>query len=423
MALAPPVQRIRTMDILRGIAVLGILFANITAFSEPVMRAQMPMETWGLTLDEQWAHAIREVLISGKMRSLLAILFGVGLWMQFAKRKVLEDKVQAESTPYPRAYPRTEPQVRKPWPGTYLKRTLLLAGIGLCHGLFIWFGDILFTYALCALLAMVFVRLEDKVLLWISVGAIGFGVLSGIVLAIVMAVSAGAPDSAEMWRTLPVIGLNAEIAAYTSGSYFSQTLHRLAILVMNGFNLFFIAPPIFGLFLLGFLLGKRGVFVGREGSEQDVKRLMTLGLGIGVPLNLLPLLAQSIGKPGLFTMAIELGFAPILGIGLLGVCLKVIPALPGLLTDPFRRVGKVALSVYILQSLLATALFYSWGFRFYDKLQWQGQLTAVLAILAICLASANVYTRFFSIGPVEWLWRSLSEGKRLPWREPSASSA
>ncbi len=418
MVAPPPVKRIQTMDVLRGFAVLGILFANISAFCEPIMRTQMPVDTWGLTLDDQWAHTIREVFISGKMRSLLAILFGVGLWMQFAKRRALEvieeqalgiDQTGIQHLPV---------KPKKLWPGSYLKRTLLLAGIGIFHALFIWFGDILFTYALCALLAIVFVRVNEKVLSWVIVGLIGIGVLAAAAMSISMGSSAESAESLSFWKTMPIIGVNAEVAAYSTGTYLSQFLHRLGMFFLNGLSLFFIGPPIFGLFLLGMLLGRRGTFSGGEKAAKDIKMMMLIGLGLGIPLNLLPLLGQFFGRPELFTLVIEGGFAPILAVGILGFSLKVIPLLPSFLYDPFRRVGRVALSVYLLQSILATALFYSWGFRLYDTLAWQGQLIAVLSIMTICIVAANIYTRIFSIGPVEWVWRSLSEGKRLPWREP-----
>lgn len=422
MTAVSPVKRIHTMDVLRGIAVLGILFANISAFSEPIILTQMAMTFRGLTESEQWAHTIREVFISGKMRSLLAILFGVGLWMQFAKRKVVENAAIDAVNNFIGPFPANFQPPKKLWPGSYLKRTLLLLALGLCHGVFIWFGDILFTYALCALLAIVFVRLPDKAIFWIAVGSISFGLLAGLGLSAATLAPTSA-DTAKMMTELPIIGVNAEINTYTNGSYFTQTLHRAAMVMLNGFNIFFIAPPIFGLFMLGVLFGKRGTFIGGEHAGSDIKKMLTIGLGIGIPLNLLPILLHLAGHPGKLTLAVELGFAPIMAIGLLGVCLKLLPILPGLITDPFRRVGKVALSSYILQSVLATSLFYSWGFRLYDKLDWQGQLTATAAIIIVCLVAANIWTRIFSIGPIEWAWRSLSEGKRLPWREPSTTTA
>lgn len=408
------------MDILRGFAVLGILFANISAFSHPMALALLPTDFFELTPTEEWVNTIREVLISGKMRSLLAILFGVGLWMQFSKRQAKEQAELHSAYNFIGPYLYGEPKLKKHWPGTYLKRTLLLLGLGLFHALFIWFGDILFTYALCALLAMTLVRFSDKVIFWIGVGCITLGVIYGIgstLLSLLPESSAG--DGDFTFKNMPILGLQSEVLAYSQGSYLAQVIHRAAAFGINLFSLFFIGPPIFGLFLMGVLFGKRGVFKGGENAEKDIRTMMWVGLGIGLPLNLLPIVCQLTGQHGLMTEAIELGFAPILAIGLLGVCLKVLPLLPGMLTDPFRRVGKVALSCYLLQSVLATSLFYSWGGKLFNKLDWLGQLYVVLIILVICIAAANVWTRYFSIGPVEWAWRSLSEGKRLPWREPS----
>ena len=127
MAISPTLKnRIESLDVLRGAAILGILLANIFAFAWPqlgeMMGAGIPIP--GMN---DWVEGLRVALVTGKFRGLFCLLFGAGMYLQFTKL-----------------------EARGGWPGTYIKRNLILMGIGLIHALLIWYGDILFMYSMIA---------------------------------------------------------------------------------------------------------------------------------------------------------------------------------------------------------------------------------------------------------------------------------
>lgn len=404
-AVLPPVQRIVSMDVLRGIAVLGILLANISAFCAPSTEMQAAWNVLKPTTDEGWAYAIREAFISGKMRAMLALLFGAGLWMQYSKMAAL-DQMAAERG-----------EGKKLWPGKYAVRTALLLALGVLHGVFIWFGDILAIYAICAFVTLPFVKVSDKVLAWIIGGCLAFGLAAGAGLGALVQLGLS-----QMGPETPFIGTASEARIYTQDGYLMQTLHRIIILALNSFNILLMAPPIFAMFLGGMMLARRGLFKGEGTASADTSKMLKIGLGIGLPLNLIPIGLRFFDLPPYATFAVEFCFAPILAFGLVALCLKVLPSLPKLMTDPFRRVGKIALTSYLTQSVLCTTLCYSWGFRLYGTLDWREQVLVCLGVWTFCLVFAAVWTRRFSIGPVEWVWRSAIERRRLPWREGPSQS-
>lgn len=399
-AALPPIQRIVSMDVLRGIAVLGILLANISVFCAPSMEMQMAWSELKPAPDEAWAHAVREAFVSGKMRAMLALLFGAGLWLQHARMTAL-DQAAAERG-----------ETKRLWPGRYAVRTALLLALGAFHGVFIWFGDILTIYAICAFLTIPFVTVSDKVLAWIIGGCLAFGLVVGGSLGVVIQLGAG-----QLGPETPFIGAASEARIYAQEGYLMQTLHRIIILALNSFNILLMAPPIFAMFLGGMALARRGLFRSEGKAASDTAKLLKIGLGIGIPLNLIPLALRFFNLPPYATFAVEFCFAPLLAFGLVALFLKALPFFPKLLTDPFRRVGKIALTCYLAQSILCTALCYSWGFRLYGTLDWKEQLLVCLGVWTFCLVFAGLWTRRFSIGPVEWVWRSAIERRRLPWRE------
>jgi len=402
-AALPPVQRIVSMDVLRGIAVLGILLANISVFCAPAMEMQTAWSVLKPSPDEAWAHAVREALVSGKMRAMLALLFGAGLWMQYSKMAA-QDQLAAE---------RGDP--KKLWPKKYAVRTALLLALGAIHGVFIWFGDILAIYAICAFITIPFVKVSDKVLAWIIGGCLAFGLVVGGGLGAL--VQSGL---SQMGPETPFIGAASEAKIYAQDGYLMQTLHRVIILALNSFNFLFMAPPIFAMFLGGMMLARRGLFRAEGTASSDLSKMLKIGLGIGIPLNLIPIALRFFDLPPYATFAVEFCFAPILAFGLVAFFLKVLPAIPRLLTDPFRRVGKIALTSYLTQSILCTTLCYSWGFRLYGTLDWKEQVLVCLGVWTFCLVFAAFWTSRFSIGPVEWVWRSAIEGRRLPWKEAAS---
>jgi uncharacterized protein len=384
--------RTHALDVMRGLAVLGILIANIPLFASADLGGMngAPAKHVGLDL---WLQTLITVFVSGKMRSMLAILFGVGLWLQYEKRSRVEGN----------------------WPGGYIKRSAWLGVIGLCHGFFIWFGDILFFYAVLAILTAFLARLSGTTLKAIIGVGIGTGFLCGGGLAGAMAF---APES----------NFNFDFGAaraFASGSYLDQLQVRAMLYAFMQIFSVLLSMGLLSLFLLGVLFGRSGVLAHPSAHPITRDAALGVGFGLGLPLNALGFLGLAGRKDiGLF---IEISAGPILAVGylMLGAVLVERGVLRRV-SDMLGTVGRVALTTYLSQSLLATIVFYSWGFGLFGKLSLAGQLGVVMGIWVFNLVFAHLWTRHFALGPVEWLLRSLTEGKRMPIRrakDPELASA
>jgi uncharacterized protein len=403
MELRSSATRISSLDVLRGLAILGILFANIATFSGAGL---LPAQ--GDTSDP----AIPWILsfVNGKWRSLLAILFGVGLYLQYQKLTQLDGQVGEDGQ-------------RKPplWPSAYVRRSLFLMLIGALHLVFLWEGDILMIYGITAIFVALMVNLSDRAIkIWIDLFLLFSGVLS-----------VGCLVAGYLIRLYDPAGLRefyneSEVSyheVFVESSYLDQVIHRLEFL-----GIYLVISPFFGLlliplFLFGIWLARSGVLVKPSSQPTIRNRCLWIGLGLGLPLNMSAfLLVPYLDSYGIGGLAWEFLFAPILSVGILmagavwlenGGFLSVKAAL--------ANVGRMALSNYLLQSVLCTYVFYSWGLGLYGSVETPTKLSIVAGVLIVNLLFSAIWLRFFDIGPVEWMWRSLIAKRRLPWRTPPAS--
>lgn len=383
--------RIQVLDVARGFAVLGILLANIPSLGGPDLTRSF-QETGALKGTDAWVDAFTTAFAAGKMRSILALLFGCGLALQFG----------------------TVHAAGKSWPGTYVKRMGWLALIGLIHGVFIWYGDILLCYALTGMIAAQYTKLSIKwsvgTMIVIGAGALLLG-LGASAFALIM--GSGGGMKLELWP----FQVRHEIAAI-GGPYWAGFPARFvywlvaASTVVTGFLPFALA-----LFLGGMMLQHYGV-LERPSAFPKVRNLMLgLGLGLGLPLNLSAFFLVGAGNREILSASWELIFGPLLAVGLLmGIaCLVESGRLRGL-TSVFARVGRVSLSVYLLQSVLGFVIFSGAGFGQFGKLDRLGLIGVTLGMWAAVILFAFVWTSRFAMGPVEWVWRSLADGKKRPLR-------
>lgn len=399
-AVAPTVRgRLPSLDLLRGIAILGILPANIAAFAEPsgpLFNTALPLVE--LTDSENWVDAVKLFLVTGKFRSMLAVLFGIGIWMQFEKRR----------------------WVPNAWPWGYLKRTGYLALFGLAHGIFLWYGDILWIYSGTAAATCFLATASERTLRWIiGIGA-GLSALVGL-LAFLGAV--------WMWsegmRTLPAefAGATAtpfqELAAFANGSYWDQLKLRAPLFLGSGAPAIVLMMPfLLPLFCLGVLWGRSGLLFAPSKHPRARNLVLAVGLGGGLALNALGLALRQLPFNYFATLPWELFFGPLLSLGYLmvGAMWSESGFLQGL-KRAIGNVGRVAFSAYLLQSFVCTLVFYSWGAGLYGSVDRVQQMQIVLGVWMVDLGFAALWLRFFDLGPLEWLWRSLTEGRRLPIRK------
>lgn len=381
--LLPTVKnRIHSMDFLRGVAILGILAANIFAFAW----YGLSQELFGykaMLAESDAFEAIRNTFVSGKFRAMLAMLFGVGLYLQFRK-------CQSSGSN---------------WYRTYAKRTVMLMLLGMFHGIFIWYGDILFMYSTVAIIAMLFASVSDKAVFWTAVGMIG---LSFLISLSTMGESTNAVgyESYFGWATHA-----AELQTFQVGTYFQQVQFRFFYFFIVLFALIGIYPSIASQFLIGILLARKGVLAKPSAHPQLVRQLSYVGI-FGLLLNAFLAYVNTLEQAPHTLEIIELFGNTFLAIGYLtwGAILVEKGRAQGFI-NLVSPVGRMALSSYLLQSILCTTIFYSWGGGLFAKLSYWQALMVVPAVWVVNIVFAHAWLKKFDMGPVEWLWRSAMLGR------------
>ena len=403
-------DRIEVIDVLRGFAILGILIGNMQWFSGYGM---MPPAVAALdsTADDIVKFFVH-FLIEGKFYSIFSFLFGFGFALQIAKSEERGD----------------------PKASLFKRRLFWLLVIGLLHGLFIWAGDILSVYALSGFILLLFRRKTGASMLkW----AVGFWAAPVLVYMLLYAAflafappGAGTPPDVE--RQISQWGDAVNTVA--NGGYWE---------IFTGYNLQYIIGRYIGLFaemrwtklLAMFLLGcyayRGGFFQKPREHRPFIRKVLIYGLVFG-----------AIGNAGLaWTMTIQPPFPPS-ALGILGTVGYVVgvPSLAlfyiaaGTLlwqTDAWRRllailapVGRMALTNYILQSVICVLLFYGYGFGLFGSVRAAAATAIAFGIFLFQIAFSTVWLKFFRYGPLEWIWRQLTYRHRLDLRfKPPRSTA
>jgi len=373
-------RRIQLLDILRGVAIFGTLGTNIWLFSTVgsgeslIFGGGVP---WWVSFDG-FLTTLALFFTNGKFLGMLTILFGVGVEIQYqsARRRGLA------------------------WPVRYLWRSVLLLFEGFLHYELVFEFDILMGYAVAAIIVAFLVGRSEKVIrraMWICGGlhVLLFGAVS-LLVALLTLLEPGAVEGS----------IFAEGAArvYESGSWWDQALFRLDNFLWYRIDSIFIVPMNVFLFLFGVRLMRSGAFGPDEYGRSIRRRMLRWGLLLGVPLNLLLFVPD-----GLFELPVRYLFAPILSIGYIGVvALLVERGRFSWFAGRLAEVGRTALSCYVLQNVLASVVFYGWGFGLTGKVGAAGTLAAWFAIFAVLILFSHLWLGRFASGPFEIVWRRLS---------------
>ncbi|PRX96310.1 DUF418 domain-containing protein [Allonocardiopsis opalescens] len=387
-------RRIDALDVLRGVAILGTLGTNIWIFTDPDGPAGFLA---GLPAPDSvagTAETVLRFLANGKFLALLTLLFGIGLELQY----------------------RSALRRGRRWPGWYLWRAALLFTEGVLHFVLVFEFDVLMGYAVVSMLVAYLIGRRALVVgAWAGVAA----VLHLASISLLTAALVVLPDSVRETPE-PLVGL------YAHGGYPEQVAVRLSEVLVYRSESVFIVPLGIVLFLAGSRLHRAGVLADTVGGARLRRRLMALGLGIGVPANL----ATSLLGPDWF-LADRYLCAPLVALGLLGL----VPALvlrsrrgPGPVRRALGAVGRTALSSYVGQNVIASVLCYGWGLGLAATLaDWRPWwvLAAWAAICVLQLLLASWWLRRFERGPLElaWHWAYLAPQRRGRARPPSGPGA
>ncbi len=424
-AAAPAADRIVALDFVRGVALFGILLMNITGFGLPHAYVD-PTIAGGSTGANLWAWIVIQMGFEGTQRALFSMLFGAGVILLTA---------------------RLEAAGRSDAADIYYRRNLWLIGFGMVNAfLFLWEGDILYTYGITALFLYPFRRLAPRALLAIGVGTLLLGALwnlkdtsdlIGKHAAWERAVAAGKAAGPEQKQAIAAwqevladrkpsaekIAKDVAERRAGYGSAFLQTADSNAhFQTWYLYRYFF---DVFGMMLIGMGLYKLGVLT----LERPTRLYVAMALGgyaVGLATNFLEvrwILDHAFSTIAFAQAEVSYDLGRLaMATGHLGALLLFVRsgALPWL-RDALAAVGQLALTNYLTHSVVCCFLFV--GLGWFGQLERHQLYYVVFAIWAVQLVASPLWLRHFRFGPVEWLWRRLTYLRPQPFRRAPGTSA
>jgi uncharacterized protein len=405
----PP--RIATLDIVRGVAVMGILGMNAAAFAMPAPAYYNPAAYGGAEGADLAAWVLGFIFLDGKMRGLFSLLFGASLLL-------ITDAAEARG--------------RSPAAAHYI-RTFWLGVFGALHFYLLWWGDILLHYALVALAAYWFRNLGLKtlglaitLLMALNIYTMASVSMAGLDLSAAAGRPNADPELAALWSS--IVGevspltpqqLSADLALHRGG-FWDLARHRFAEEAWVPFQFLKLgAYETLALMLMGMAGLRSGFLTGRWPAR--LYRRIALGCilfgGAGFAA-LAALQIRSGFDPLTIFVVIWGGSVPFRIAMIVGYAALVILLARhgGALLDRIAAAGRMAFSNYLGTSLLMTFLFYGWGLGLYGTFSRAALWPLILAVWALILLWSKPWLDRYRHGPLEWLWRTLSRGRLQPMR-------
>jgi len=419
-------ERLDFVDVLRGFAVFGIFVVNMLAFAGQ----EHGVGGYPAGSLDRAIILVGEFFIRAKFYTLFSFLFGWGMALQLTRAQ--------------------DRGVR--FVPVYLRRLTVLLLFGLIHAIFIWWGDILTGYALMGFLLILFRNRSDKFVLGSSFVLMLFGM--GLFLP------HPAIENFRSWYFETVMGRGFQGASpdvIYAGSYFEIVQFQFKYTVNGILGMLFFAPVILPMFLWGMFVGRRRIFrrIADEWFKKDevdtdladfaneelstqrssvqsmsskVRKVLLISLVVGVLFNGLFVMtslwsannswpafipadyqrfvrtaARNIGAPAFMLMYVS------------GIILLMRRETWNERLSPLGNVGRMALSNYIFQSLVAIAIFHDYGLGWYGELRPTMLLILTIAIYLLQIRLSKYWLERHQFGPLEWAWRTLTYGRFQPW--------
>lgn len=399
-------ERIVSIDVLRGFALLGILPMNIQYFSMITAAYFNPTAYGNLSGANYYVWLFSHVLADEKFMAIFSMLFGAGILL-------LTSRVESVG--------------RRSGPVHY-RRMGWLTLFGLAHAYLLWSGDILFTYGLCGMVAYLFRTLRPAKL--IIIGLLLLSIAPAMLTAqglLSRHWSARLVEEAseQVWAPTPQM-VAQEVSAYR-GSWTAQMKYRVAdsLQMQTAYFVSFTFWRAAGLMLIGMALFKLNVFGARR-RQPDYWTMVFVAACLGIPLTLYGTYRDFAAKwdfrySFFYGMQFNYWASLLVSLGWLGAVMllcqsrKLVP-----LTRRLASVGRMAFTNYILQTVVCTTIFYGHGLGLFGRIDRVQQFGIVLVIWAAQLFLSPIWLRYFLFGPLEWLWRSLTYWQREPFRRDPA---
>lgn len=390
-------QRIRTLDVLRGFAIFGIFMVNVEIMNCVFKNADSFGAQWTGTLDAL-AIRVQQLFFYSKFFPIFSLLFGIGISIQFLsmERKGLSRRF-------------------------FYRRMAALFIFGVCHILFLWSGDVVHLYAILGLLTFNLVRWKNHYLLLLAIGLLLFP-FGGQLLEGFIQLTGFNPESSLFNYSSEKI-----VDTIRNGSYLDGVQLRIREYGSNVAVLFVHLMPIaLAMFILGLVIGKKGYL-------QDIPKWINK---IKYPVLIIALVSNVYRFFFLFGLwELEIWKDPFWREVFLYL-MKISDTLMGLfyvwliayvmqfsfwkkLLLPLQYVGRMALTNYLLQSVIGLLLFSSLGFQWYETLSPSQTILLAVTVFTMQVITSALWLSYFRYGPMEWLWRCISYWKLLPLRKLS----
>ena len=393
-AAAPGPPRIRSLDVLRGVGVLGMLATHIQLFAYPSLARWNPTAYGDLQGVNWWVWLATFSLADGKFIALFAMLLGVSIVMQ-------APGVGARAIPAWRVH---------------MRRMAALLVLGLLHAYLLWYGDMLVPLALSGTVVFVARRLTPR---WLLVlGSLVFAAGSALSFALTWSTAQSDPVALAAWRAQwtprPAI-INLEIAQYRGG--WSEQMAQRVPAALETQTVSFVTKLLWqmtGLMLMGMALFKLGVLSAAR-SRTFYLRMAILGFGAGIMLIALGLWRSYATRWDLLDFVLvseQLHHWGNLFVALGWVALAMLLCQRGWQLRSVAAVGRMALTNYLLQTVICTTIFYGHGFGLFGRVDRAGQLAIMLGVWAFQLLASSAWLRYFAVGPMEWVLRWFIYGRR-----------
>jgi len=378
--------RIEALDMLRGFALLGIFMANMLHFNAPIM--YMDPYSWFEGSGEGIPYMWLDILVEASFYPIFAMLFGYGLSMQYEKSKLL----------------------RQPFGPVAARRMAILLVFGVLHAVFIWSGDILFTYALMGFLMIAAVRIPPKWLL--ALALVLYLVPMGLLTGLLFAAEQLTPDS-SLSEFADIQKVEETINVYGHGDYLTALAFRTKEWLTFTATSFFVNPfMILPFMMVGAALAK---WKTAERAREWRRRIAVIGVVsfiAGIALKSVP-----------FTISTEMSMqmiqtyfgGPLVATGYVSFVLLLctVPKFVSLLR-PVAKAGRMSLTVYLTQSIIATLIFYHYGLGMYGKIDVGTATLMAAGIFVVQALLADLWLSRYRMGPFEWIWRIGTYGTILP---------
>lgn len=389
----PPEERVIFIDALRGVALCGVLLANLPWWTGDTFMTPTERAAFSTAPVDAVVRGFLRVMVDNKFIGLFSLLFGLGVALQIERGRAAGRSALR----------------------SYLRRLIVLLAIGLIHGYLLWFGDILRFYALWGLALALFHRCSNRALLtWgLVLGVVVPGVWRGVVILF------GHPSPAEN-GDLAELEIQT-LRAFASGSYREMLRWNWAYDWSE--TLASTAGAIFGRFLLGLWMGRTRLLLEPQAQQSLLRRVACWGLGLGLAGNVLfavlvaqedrDLRSESDGWMAAMPLLIEIGFLGLTAFYACGLALLYASPQWRRRLERLAPVGRMALTNYLMQTAIGLWLFY--GFAPGPHLMGRVGLSFIVPVWITVFALQVWLSRWwldrFRFGPMEWLWRSLTYGR------------